>query len=73
MLATGLENTQTAKLLIAKGADVNAANNDGANALIWASARGDIQTAELLIENGADVNATKKDDSSALTWASARG
>ena len=37
--------------------DVNAAQADGATALVWAAHRDDLETAELLIRAGADVNA----------------
>jgi ankyrin repeat protein len=45
-----------AELLIAKGADVNAKNNEGVTPLIWAIAKRKPSLAKLLIKNGADVN-----------------
>jgi ankyrin repeat protein len=36
------------------GADINQCSSDGRNALMWASAKGDIKTMELLIEKGAN-------------------
>ncbi len=43
--------------LLAEGADVNAAEADGATALAWASHRDNLEVADLLIRAGADVNA----------------
>src|SRR5688572_10046834 len=45
------------RVLVAGGADVNAAEADGATALHWASYRDDLEVADLLIRAGADVNA----------------
>ena len=47
-------------MLIKKGADVNAKNQQGWTRLGFAVTNGDKETAELLIEKGADMNA--KDD-----------
>ena len=44
------------KRLIEEGADVNAKDNYGNTALMWASQHGYIEVAKLLIEAGADVN-----------------
>ena len=43
-------------LLLENGADINQLSSDGRNALIWASAKGDIKTMQLLIERGANKN-----------------
>ncbi|MCH8812506.1 MAG: ankyrin repeat domain-containing protein [Gemmatimonadetes bacterium] len=47
---------ETARTLIAEGADVDAPQGDGATALHWAAHRNDLDAATLLIEAGADVN-----------------
>ena len=61
------------KLLIDKGADVNAKNNDGWTALIWASRNGYTEIAKLLIDKGADVNAKNNYVWTALMLASRNG
>ena len=48
---------ETARTLVAEGADVNAPQGDGATALHWAAHRNDLDAATWLIEAGADVNA----------------
>jgi hypothetical protein len=45
------------KILIDHGADVNAKNDDGMTALMFAVLNGKIEKMQLLISNGADVNA----------------
>lgn len=45
------------KLLIAHGADVNAADNGGGTALQVAACRGNLAVAKLLLDAGADINA----------------
>ena len=44
------------KLLIDKGADVNAKTDDGMTALIVAAENGQADVAKLLIDKGADIN-----------------
>ena len=48
----------TVRVLIQQGADINAAQGDGATALHWASYWDNREIADLLIGEGADVNAT---------------
>jgi ankyrin repeat protein len=48
---------EVAELLISKGADVNAKNNDGVTPLHYAARYGRKEVAELLIAKGAEVNA----------------
>ncbi|MCJ1467022.1 hypothetical protein MMC07_005644, partial [Pseudocyphellaria aurata] len=64
---------QVVKLLLANGAEVNAQDKDGANALQAASAKGHEQVVKLLLANGAEVNAQDKDGANALQAASAEG
>src|SRR5215204_5176187 len=46
--------------LLRTGADVNAAQGDGATALHWAAHRSDLTATELLVRAGADVNQTNE-------------
>ncbi|HAX85752.1 MAG TPA: ankryin [Cyanobacteria bacterium UBA11370] len=50
------KNNQSAKLLIAKGADINAKDNNGNTPLCNVAERGNKEVAQLLITKGADVN-----------------
>jgi uncharacterized protein len=47
----------TLRALLQKKVDVNAAEADGATALLWTSYRDDVESADLLIRAGAKVNA----------------
>ena len=62
-------NKETAELLIAKGADINAKDNLGGTPLFWAALEGNEEVAELLIRQGADVNAAGPKGWTALHWA----
>jgi len=61
------------RVLIEKGADVNAAEGDGATAIVWACYRDDLESAELLIRASADVNAANDLGVTALWAASQNG
>jgi ankyrin repeat protein len=73
MLAAETGRTDFAKLLIEKGADVNAENDEGHIALGCASYYGHIEIAESLIEAGAEVNAQNIYGVTALMAASFAG
>ena len=57
MAAKKYEGTATVKLLVARGADVNGADQYGRTALIVAARYGRLETVRHLLENGADPNA----------------
>ena len=59
-------------LLMTFGADVNAVDNDGQTALIWASKYGLDSIVDLLLEHNAKVDIQAKNDATALMWASLR-
>jgi ankyrin repeat protein len=63
----------TAKLLVAQHADVNAAQPDGATALAWAAFIDDRETAEILLSAGAKVNTADQYGETPLTLAAANG
>lgn len=67
MYAAAYGSVDAMKLLVDKGADVNAANEFGATALMWAV--NDLTKVHLLLEKGADVNAKSKMGRSALLMA----
>ena len=73
MRAAHFGHTETVKLLIAKGADVNITNRDGHNALSYAADGGHTETVKLLIAKGADVNITNRDGHNALSYAADGG
>jgi len=55
--AAGFGHKEVAVLLIAKGADVNAKDEEAATPLHWAAYKGHKEIAKLLIAKGANVNA----------------
>ena len=59
--------------LVQSGADVNAAQADGATALHWAAYHGDASLALLLLEAGADVAAANRNGSTPLWLAASQG
>jgi uncharacterized protein len=59
--------------LLAKKADVNAPQADGATAIQWAAYKNDLEIADLLIRAGANVKVANHDGATALYLASIRG
>ena len=66
-------NNATLRALLAKKADVNAPQADGATAIQWAAYRNDLEIADLLIRAGANVKTANHDGATALYLASIRG
>jgi ankyrin repeat protein len=62
--------TEITRMLLKRGANVSAANNFGATALIWAT--DDLGKVRLLVEHGAEVNARSKLGKTALMVAASR-
>ena len=63
---------RTMLLLLAKGANVNAKDNEGKTVLMWAvdpQLSGSIEKVQALLEKGADVNAKDNNGRTALMWA----
>ena len=61
---------ETAKKLIAQGAEINAKTRHGATALFYAADRGNVEMIKTLLEHGADINL--KDtfySATAISWA----
>ena len=69
-LAAVRGNVEMMKLLIARGADVNAKSTDGSTPL--SAVRGNVEMMKLLIARGADVNAKRTDGSTPLSNATGR-
>lgn len=63
----------TAKLLIKKGADIEARERNGATALMMAFKSAQPQTARMLMEQGANVNVKDKEGTTVLMTVCMRG
>ena len=74
IIGAALGQTEIVKLLLEKGADVNARDNRiGAMAIMVASDKGHVDIIKLLIENGADINAKDNNSSTPLMIAAEKG
>jgi len=71
MYAALARNTEVIKLLLGKGADVNARHNRNGTALMLAAQMGDPGTTRLLLEKGAEVNVRDEYGYTALMCAAA--
>jgi len=69
----GVGQVETVKLLIDKGADIEAKSNDGLTALICAAGAGQVETVKLLIDRGADIEAKNNDGLTVLMCAASMG
>ena len=66
-------DTPAVRSLLARNADVNATQGDGATALHWAAYRNDAETATALIRAGADVRAANDHGVTPLALAARNG
>jgi ankyrin repeat protein len=66
-------DTAAARALLLKKADVNAPQNDGTTALMWAVRYDDLDTADVLIRAGAKVSTANRDGATALQLAAMNG
>jgi ankyrin repeat protein len=57
------------RLLVKKGTDIDAKDNEGQTALLWAAKRGYEGIVKFLIENGADATAKSTNGQTALSCA----
>jgi hypothetical protein len=69
--AVAEENEALVRLLLDRGADVNAKDNDGWTLLRWAAVEENEALVRLLLDRGADVNAKDKYGWTVLRWAAA--
>jgi Ankyrin repeats (3 copies) len=61
------------RLLLEKGADIKATDQQGGTALHWAARNGQEAAIRLLLEKGADIKATDQQGGTALHWAAYKG
>jgi ankyrin repeat protein len=71
--AAARDRADIARLLIGKGANVNAAADNGTTALMMAAREGNLQTMLLLLEHGADAKYVSPHGHSAMSLAKERG
>jgi ankyrin repeat protein len=73
MIASNSGNAEAVKLLLERGAQVNAAESrKGQTALMWAASEGHSEVVQLLIKHGADVKVVSKTGYTALTFAAVK-
>ena len=67
------QNREAVRSLLRQKADVNAPQNDGTTALLWAVRYDDLDTADALIRAGANVSAANRDGATPLQLAALNG
>ena len=75
VLAIVRQNVDLVRMMVPRGADVNARDRSGSTALMWAAFNetGDARLVEALLELGADPAAANQAGETALVWALRRG
>ncbi len=73
LIAAGRGHTDAVKLLLDKGADVNAGDQWGQTALMIAAGTGRLEMVRLLLATGAEVNTQSKKGNTALMYAAGDG
>jgi ankyrin repeat protein len=71
--AVSMGDTEEVQTLLVQGADLNATDNDGLTALMWAAKHCHIDIVQLLLAKGADVNAKDNKGGTALIAAKREG
>lgn len=71
--AAARNQIEVARLLVTRGADVDASSDSGTTALMMAAREGHLRMVLLLLELGADARLTNDQNQSALTLAQGRG
>jgi predicted LPLAT superfamily acyltransferase len=72
-MASKYGETETVRLLLERGAEVDGNDTNGNTALHWASLDGHLDTVRLLLERGADADGKNKNGRTALDFAKAKG
>ncbi|MCG3148488.1 MAG: hypothetical protein PCFJNLEI_01932 [Verrucomicrobiae bacterium] len=66
-------DTNSVKMLLVKGVDINHASANGANALMVAAVNGRVEMVKLLLANNAEVNEVSTEGKTALIYAAEKG
>jgi ankyrin repeat protein len=66
-------NTLSLRVLLEKGADINARNASGQTPLHWAADNGDVECVRFLIGHGAHIDAVDADGHRPSDWADRNG
>jgi ankyrin repeat protein len=60
VICTVLSELSLVRLLVERGADINAEHNDGKTVLYWVTLEGNVAVVQLLVDKGADIKAEDK-------------